>query len=171
MAEKKRPRFDPYGILQTLERHRVSYIVIGGFARVLQGTEELTRGIDIVPSTRSENLRRLATALQELDAQRSDARRLDLTEAAIAAQPIVELLTEHGELKVVPTPAGTRGYDDLRRAANREPLGRGIRPPVASIGDLARMASAHDRERSLEQVRQLRRLTALERSRGRTIER
>ena len=85
--------------------------------------------------------------------------------------PVIELTTDRGEMKVVPTPEGTRGYDDLRRAANREPLGRGVRPSVASVGDLARMASAYDRERYLAQIMQLRRLTALERSRSRGIER
>jgi hypothetical protein len=39
---------------------------------VIQGSEELTRGIDIVPSTRPENLRRLEEALGELNAQRDD---------------------------------------------------------------------------------------------------
>jgi hypothetical protein len=42
---------------------------------------------------------------------------------------------------------------------------------VASIGDLARMASASDRDRFSDQITQLRRLTALERGRTRTIER
>ena len=84
---------------------------------------------------------------------------------------MLELTTDYGELKVVPTPTGTRGYDDLRRAARREPLGRGVRPEVASIGDLARMSTALGTERDLELVRQLRRLTALERGRGRAIER
>ena len=51
-----RPRFDPYGVLQALDRQRVKYVVVGGFARVLQGTEEITRGIDIVPSARADNL-------------------------------------------------------------------------------------------------------------------
>jgi len=170
MAEKQ-AKFDPYGILKALDRHRVNYIVIGAFARVLQGTEELTRGIDIVPSTRPDNLGRLDAALEELGARRTDRRRIDLTEAAIASEPPIQLITDHGELKIVPTPAGTRGYDDLRRAANREPLGQGVRPSVASIGDLARMASAYDRERYLGQVRQLRRLTALEHTRSRVIER
>ena len=168
---EKRPRLDPYGIFRALDRHRVQYVLIGGFARVLQGTEEITRGVDIVPSTRGDNLRRLEAALGEIGAERTDGGELGLAEADGAHQPVVELITDHGEVKVVPTPEGTRGYDDLRRAANREPLGRGVRPPVASIGDLARMASAHDRERYLDQVRQLRRLTALERTRSRVIER
>lgn len=165
------PRFDPYGVLQALDRHRVSYIVIGGFARVIQGTEEITRGVDIVPSTRAENLRRLDAALRELDAQAADGKDLTLDEAAVAEQTVIELMTHHGEVKVVPEPVGTRGYDDLRRAANREPLGRGVRPSVASTGDLARMASALGRESDYAQLRQLRRLTELERGRTRSLER
>jgi hypothetical protein len=158
-------------VLQALDRHRVSYVVIGAFARVLQGTEEVTRGIDIVPSTRGDTLRHLDDALREMNATRPDGREADLSGSGFDDSPVLELSTEFGELKLVATPAGTRGYDDLRRAASREPLGRGVRPAVASIGDLARMASAYDRERYLTQVLQLRRLTALERGRSRAIER
>jgi hypothetical protein len=164
-------KFDPYALLQALDQQRVTYIVIGGFARVLQGTEEITHGLDIVPSTRPENLRRLDAALGVLDATRSDGRALAINEETIAAQPVLELATEHGELKIVPEPMGTRGYDDLRRAATREPLGRGVRPSVASIGDLARMVSALGDEERLPQLMQLRRLVELERVRERVIER
>lgn len=164
-------KFDPYALLQALDQQRVTYIVIGGFARVLQGTEEITRSLDIVPSTRPENLRRLDAALRDLHATRPDGRALAINEDTIAAQPVLELATEHGELKIVPEPMGTRGYDDLRRAATREPLGRGVRPSVASIGDLARMVSALGDEERLPQLMQLRRLVELERARERVIER
>jgi hypothetical protein len=164
-------KFDPYAALQALDRHDVSYIVIGAFARVLQGTEEITRGIDIVPSTREDNLRKLDAALREINASDVEGRLLDLADAVTSTDHVVRVKTDFGEMKIVPTPEGTRGYDDLRRGTNREPLGRGVRPSVASIGDLARMASAYDRERYLPQVMQLRRLTALERGRSRGIER
>jgi hypothetical protein len=170
VAEKP-ARFEPYAVFRALDRHGVQYVLIGGFARVLQGTEELTRGTDIVPSTRGDNLRRLDAALRELGAKHTDGRELDLADARLEDHPVIKLTTEHGEVKVIPTPEGTRGYDDLRRAANREPLGQGVRPAVASVGDLARMASAYDRERYRDQIRQLRRLTALERSRSRVMER
>jgi hypothetical protein len=78
----------------------------------------------------------------------------------------VTLRTDAGELKVVPEPIGTRGYDDLRRAATREPLGQGVRPWVASPGDLARMLGARGRDVDIENLRMLRRLIALERRRG-----
>jgi len=106
-----------------------------------------------------------------MNASELEGRSLDLADVVSGEGRVIHLMTDFGEMKVVPTPEGTRGYDDLRRGASREPLGRGVRPAVASIGDLARMASAYDRERYLPQVMQLRRLTALERGRSRGIER
>jgi hypothetical protein len=167
----ERSKFDPYGLLQALERHRVTFVVIGGFARILQGTEEMTYGLDITPSTRDENLRRLDRALRDVGAKRADGHELSLDPDALASQPVHKLATEYGELKLVPEPAGTRGYDDLRRAANREPLGRGVRPSVASIGDLARMVSSLEDQNRLPQLMQLRRLVELERSPDRVLQR
>jgi hypothetical protein len=168
---EQQPKWDPYAQLEALDQRRVTYIVIGGFARVLQGTEELTRGLDIVPSTRPENLRRLDAALHDLGARDIDGREFTMDEETIAAQPVLELETHHGELKIIPEPTGTRGYDDLRRGANREPLGRGLRPSVASIGDLARMVSALGDEERIPELMQLRRLVELELRRERVIER
>lgn len=170
MAET-RARFDPYALLQALDRHRVTYVLIGGFARILQGTEEMTHGLDLTPSLREQNLERLERALREVDAMRADGRELSLNPQTLAGEPVQELETRHGKLKLVPEPPGTRGYDDLRRAATREPIGRGVRPSVASVGDLARMLSALQDEERLPQLMQLRRITELERGRTRGIER
>jgi hypothetical protein len=162
-------RFDPYAVLKALDRHRVDYVVIGAFARVIHGAEELTRGIDVVPSTRPDNLRRLKEALGELHAARVDGQELQFD--AEPLDPVVELRSDAGELKIVPEPLGTRGYDDLRRAASREPLGQGVRPRVASTGDLARMLGVRGEEADLARLRMLRRLIALERGRGLSRER
>ena len=172
MSAQQKP-FDPYAILAALDRQRVSYILIGGFARVIQGTEELTRGVDLVPSLRAGNLRRLTIALEALGAERLDRKKLLVEETTIRQEPLLELRSAAGELKILPEPAGTRGYDDLRRAASREPIGQGLRPSVASIGDLARMLAALDRERDLPQLQQLRHLREIEhvRSRGLSLER
>jgi hypothetical protein len=166
-----RARFDPYALLQALDRQRVTYVLIGGFARIVQGTEEMTYGLDLTPSLREQNLQRLERTLREVDAKRADGRALVIDQDTLAAGPVHELETRYGELKLVPEPAGTRGYDDLRRAASREPLGRGVRPSVASIGDLARMLSALQDQERIPQLMQLRRLTELERARTRGIER
>jgi hypothetical protein len=165
--------FDPYEILTALQARGVSFVVIGAFARVIHGTGELTNGIDVTPSMREENLSRLAKALGDLDARRRDGKKLALTQLG---DQVVELETRAGELKVVTEPTGSRGYDDLRRHAEREPLGRGVRPQVASAGDLARMLGALEREQEIPTLLRLRRLIELEReltvelTRGRDIE-
>jgi hypothetical protein len=163
--------FDPYALLQALERQRVTYIV-GGLGRVLHGSDELTDGLDIVPSLREENLRRLGLALDELNARRPDGLPL-VFERDLSRQPVLELQTDQGVLKIVPEPAGTRGYDDLRRRAVREPLGHGLRPSVASVDDHARMLAALDREQDRVPHQTIQRLIELERElhRGLYVER
>jgi hypothetical protein len=170
VSAKPQP-FDPYALLTALERRRVTYVLIGGFARIIQGTEEITHGLDLVPSLRAENLRRLGLALDDLDARLPNGKRPEL-DRDLPMRGVLELQTDAGEVKIVPEPAGTRGgYDDLRRVASREPIGRGLRPRVASLADLARMLAALGREQDLPPLQQLRTLAELERSLIRGIER
>jgi hypothetical protein len=170
MARAREDVFDPIEILRALDRRRVAYIVIGALGRVIQGSDEVTDGIDIVPSTREENLRKLGLALEDLNARRADGKPLAL-ENSVGEEPVLELETDAGELKVVPEPAGTRGYDDLRRDASREPLGSGLRPSVASLGDAARMLAALAREQDLARLQTLRRVIELARQLGLGLER
>ena len=76
--------FDPYALMEALEHQRVTYIVVGGLGRVIHGSDELTDGLDIVPSLREENLRRLGLALDR--AQRPPFRR-QRTGAGVATWP------------------------------------------------------------------------------------
>jgi hypothetical protein len=121
----------------------------------------VTDGVDIVPSTREENPQRLGLALEALNARRPDGKRLTL-DRDLTRQPVLELETAAGEVKVVPEPAGTGGFDDLRRDASREPLGHGLRPRVASLGDHARMLAALGREQDRELLPMIRRAIELQ---------
>ena len=151
-------RFDPYLILSALERNRVSYVVIGSFARVVQGTGEVTHGLDITPSLRRENISRVNRALAELDARTADGQPASLA-GELAA--VTAMRTRGGRVTVVPLPDGTRGYDDLRRHATHEAIGRGLRAQIASAGDLARMLGALDRPGDQDKLLRLRRMVEL----------
>jgi hypothetical protein len=163
------PSFDPYALLAALDRERCGYVVIGGFARVVHGSGEVTDGLDIVPSLREESLRRLGRALDELDASEPA-----LAERLASREPVT-VQTRAGELRIVPEPWGTRGYDDLRIRAPRENLGRGVRPAIASVVDCVRMLDASEREADADRLLRMRRMMELERQlvprRGLTIER
>jgi hypothetical protein len=169
MAE---PGFDPRAILTALERENVAYVLIGGLARILRGADETTNGIDISPSLRASNLPRLQRALEHLDATPATGKRRALDLAQLDQQPVVPLKTPAGPLQLVAQPAGTRnGYDDLRRGATGEHIGHGLRPTVASIADLARMAAALGRDQDLRRLGELRRIMELEVGLHRHLER
>ena len=159
-------RFDPYRILEPLERHRVLYVVIGGVARVLQGADEVTRDVDVTPRTNDDNLIRLDRALGDLEFR--DEQGLDLLITHIDTDPdlVIRGFTHSGRLNLVGFPTGTRGYDDVRRKAERLHIGEGLRPRVASPGDLVRMLEALNRATDLDRVQQLRRVVELDRGRG-----
>jgi transcriptional regulator with XRE-family HTH domain len=154
------PTFDPYAILAALERRRVEYVVVGGFARIAQGTEETTEKIEIVPSTHGDNPQRLKLALEDLEAvELAEGRR------RTGSVPAGVFPTSKGRVEVATEPAGTRGgYDDLRRSATREPIGRGLRIPISSIADLARLIAALGPDRDVPTLIDLRRLQSLTRS-------
>jgi hypothetical protein len=160
---KQREQFDPRAILAALEHNGVDYVLIGGLAQVIRGADITTASVDICPRFGAGNLDRLAAAADELAATKSDGGVVQLTEATVGEEPIISLSTGAGSLRIVGSPAGTpQGYLDLRRVATKEHLGHGVQPMVASVGDLARMASAFHRDRDLERLAQLRRIIELE---------
>lgn len=152
--------FDPYVLLEALERHRVGYIIVGALGRVLHGSDEVTDGVDICPSTSPENLRRLGLALEDLNARSEDGKPA-LVERDLVGRPVLQLNTVAGELKIVPEPAGTRGHDDLRRRAERQPIGHGLRPAVASLDDHARMLAVLSRDQDREPLQTIQRVIEL----------
>jgi hypothetical protein len=106
-------------------------------------------------------------------------RRSHITPEALGASERTRVNTAAGMLTVVAEPWGTRGYDDIRIRGNRENLGRGLRPQIASTVDLVRMLEASNRTQDVDRLHRLQRMLELERqlvrerrlSRGLDIER
>lgn len=161
-------QFDPVPLLAVLERHRVEYIVVGGYAAAIYGATRPTEDIDIAPATTDENLARLAAALAELGARiRTDAAPEGLPFSAsgesLRGLPMLNLRPVHGDLDLTFTPAGTSGFDDLRRSATLRSVGR-FRVRVAALEDVIRSKEAAGRRKDQEALPELYRLA------GRTAE-
>ena len=62
------PDYDPVAISETLNRHGVAYVVIGGFAATAWGNLLPTVDVDVTPESSSENLERLPAVLSDIDA-------------------------------------------------------------------------------------------------------
>jgi hypothetical protein len=140
--------FDPAETLRVLERHDVRYVVIGAIAAIAAGAPLVTRGLDIAPKRDAENLVRLARALDELDAP--------VEPEMLTSANIWTLTTQTGQLGVVFEPAGTRGFEDLRRDATQVELAPGVTVLVASLADVIRSKEATARTKDLGQLPLLR---------------
>lgn len=166
MAEAR--LFDPEAILRILERHRVEYVLIGGLAASLHGSPFVTTYVDIAPARERANLERLAAALSELDARiraegELDGIPFDRSAQMLSNVSILNLTTRHGDLDLSFLPAGTRGYEDLRRQALEIEI-RKTRVIVASLADVIRSKEAAGRDKDRLVLPTLRRL--LERLEG-----
>jgi hypothetical protein len=145
----EQPLFDPKAILEVLQKHDVVFVVVGVMAAVAQGSPVPTRDLDVTPSTDAENYERLAAALRHLDAKLRlpDGTGIEFPIDAnyLAGNSAWTLLTRSGVLHLVFIPAGTRGFDDLRRHAVELDLGLAKPVLVASLIDVIRMKEAAGR--------------------------
>jgi hypothetical protein len=154
--------FDPIGLIGVLIRHEVDFIVIGGLAGTLHGSPLVTGDLDVCPSTKTGNKVRLARALVELDAKEYDVRKdiwigRDWSSEMLEVDTTWILTTLLGRLDLLFQPAGTSGYEDLKRRQAFFSLGdHGI--AAASVEDLIRMKEAAGRPRDVAAVPILRKL-------------
>lgn len=161
------PPFDPLAVLATLARHEVRYVLAGGLAATLHGSQFLITEIEITPERSAQNMRRLAAALADMGAphptsggigQLGDAAPVTDAQSTAAVRRIT---TNFGVVDIVFEPAGTNGFEDLRVSATTVEL-RDTRVPVASLADIVRSkeasSSATDRA-IIESLRRLQRIS------------
>lgn len=158
------PQFDPTEILRVLNEHDVDFVIVGGLAAALHGSDVATFDLDITPLTTHANLERLSAALRELSAAlrvpgEPEGVAFDPDPALLETMSILNLVTRAGDLDVIARPAGSSGYVDLRQDAARITIdGESIL--IASLSDVIRSKEAADREKDRIVLPRLRRLLA-----------
>lgn len=141
--------FDPRPILETLVRHRVDFVLIGGLAGVALGSAYQTSDVDIAYERSVANLERLASALVELGATPRGAPKnlpFQLNARTLAAGANFTFETRYGSLDILAEPAGAPPYEKLRDAAEKLDV-RGFVLAVSSIDHLIAMKEAAGRNR------------------------
>ena len=157
---------DPRRIFETLARHGVDYVVIGGVAVIAHGHTRNTRDVDLMAAGDAANLTRLAAALRELDARLSgvDAHLLEIDvhdPAVLANGANFTLETDAGGLDLFSDVPGAAPYAELRERALVVDLD-GVAIRIAGRDDLIRMKAAAGRPQDLGDIAAL---TALDRAR------
>lgn len=150
-------------ILEALLRHRVEFILIGGFAAIMQGSPFPTNDIDITPKNDRENFGRLSAALVELEAkiraENTDPLHFRHDADSLAAVSVWNLTTKFGDLDISQVPSGTTGYDDLKRDAVTIRI-HSLDVVTASLADIVRSKDAAGRNKDRRVLPVLRDLVA-----------
>lgn len=155
-------------IIETLERHGVRYVVIGGAAAQAHGWPEPTDDIDVTPERSEANLAHLADALRELGAGfRVDPDRYPdgfkppdgFDARTFRSQVSVALTSSHGDFDIVLIPDGTNGYEEIVHAATQETLpGTQIVVAVASAETIIHSKATANRPKDRAVLDRMRRL-------------
>ncbi len=157
-------------LIETLDRHRVLYLLVGGVAALAHGAERLTKDLDCVAQRTRANLDHLAAAMRELNAR---LRVEGLTDEEAAALPLVvdgarlaqmeisTWRTDAGDMDVladIPDRAGRHlSYEELA-SRSAELRFHGVVVRVADLDDVIASKEWADRPKDREALPELRRL-------------
>lgn len=147
-------KFDPIRILQTLARHKVQFVLIGGQAAIAHGSPSVTFDLDICYQRSPQNFERLASALKERNARLrevEDDLLFILDPKTIEMGDHFTFETDAGSFDCLGTLSGVNGYEELATAASPVDFD-GLRVLVASLDDLIRMKRAAGRPKDLIEV-------------------
>lgn len=158
-------------VIECLDRHRVTYVVIGGVAAMLQDVPiQETLDVDVVPERETRNLKALAEALKEMEARLRvpgdpDGVEIPLDERTFRDISTLTFITRFGPFDILFEPSGAPGYAELEeRALNLHRFG--VEIAVASLEDLVAMKRTTGREKDAEHLSVLLRHIALQRPEG-----
>jgi hypothetical protein len=133
--------FDPIRVLDVLNSHGVRFVLIGGFAGRLWGSNLITGDLEICYARDGKNHAALAAALRDLGACLPDAATkfpLLLDAKTLESGDDLVFETRAGILQCLATPPGSGGFLDLIRGATEMTVdSTPIR--VAALEDLIRM--------------------------------
>jgi hypothetical protein len=146
--------FDPIPIFQILSRHHVRFVLIGGFAGRLWGSNTITNDLDICYARDRPNVEALAAALRELGATLRGAPKevpFLLDAQTLQRSDHFTFETRFGDLDCLGTPAGSKGFQDLVDGS-AEMLVDSVRVLVAGLQDLIRLKRTAGRPKDLVEV-------------------
>jgi predicted nucleotidyltransferase len=134
-------------LLDTLQRHGVDFVVIGGVAGLAQGSSYPTYDLDVAYGRDPANLSRLVDALAEIGVTLRGAApdlpfQLDAQTLDNGANFTFD--TEFGSFDVLADIAGIKSYDELRAASTLKRIA-GVEVRIASLDDLISMKRAANR--------------------------
>ncbi len=149
MAKTPKPNF--IATLQTLVRHNVDFIIVGGVAAAIQGATISTFDLDLVHSRNPENITRLLEALDELEAHYRipGAESLKPTRSHLESEGHQLLMTRFGQLDLLGIIGSGTGYAELLPDSIEENVA-GIKLRILKLAAVIRTKeqTGHDKDKA-----------------------
>jgi hypothetical protein len=159
-------------LVETLGRHGVAYLLVGGVAAMAYGAARPTVDLDCLAQRSTENLSRLALAMRELNArlrvggltdEEATALRVPLDADGLGRMIISTWRTDAGDFDVlsdIPARDGRRvPYDELASRSEVHAV-HGIEIRVAALADIIASKEFADRPKDHEALPELREIAA-----------
>jgi hypothetical protein len=168
----EQPPLDIDRLVETLNRHGVEYLLVGGVAAIAYGAARPTVDLDCLAQRSTENLSRLALAMRELNARlrvggltdkEAAALRVPLDADSLGRMAISTWRTDAGDFDVLtdlPARDGRRiGYGELASRSEIRSV-HGIDVRVAALEDIIASKEFADRPKDHDALPELREIVA-----------
>ena len=159
------PELSYLGVLPTLVRHNVDFIIVGGIAAVLNGAPIITRDLGVVHSRTPENVSRVLSALQDLKAYYRFRPEHRPTASHLSSPGRQLLATRFGSVDFLGTACRDGSYEQLLPHSTEMEVGENLTVKVLNLEKLIAIKEEIGGEKDLPFLPQLRR-TLIERNRA-----
>jgi hypothetical protein len=156
----EKPSVDYVAILETLIRHGVDFIIVGGVCAVLHGAPLATFDLDVVHSREPSNLDRLTNALGELDAHYRVPGRHEMkpSPSHLASEGHQLLMTRFGPLDLLGMIGKGRDYNQLLQETVEMQIGPALNVRVSTLESLVKTKEETGQEKDRAALPVLRRV-------------
>jgi len=151
---------NPEAVITALNTHKVNYVVVGGFAAVLQGARYITQDVDFCYARDEENLNNLLQALSSFNPVIRPNPSIAFDLSALQNNSNFTLDTDAGEIDLLGYIDGLGDYTEVVKRAEEFEV-RGQTCQVLSLEGLITSKSALNRRKDLQLLEELKSLDAL----------
>jgi hypothetical protein len=148
-----KPKPDFLNILKSLAEYEVDFIVVGGICAVLHGAPISTFDLDVVHSRSPENIARLMSALESLEAyyRGQGSRILKPKEHNLSSPGHQLLMTRSGPLDLLGIVGKGLGYEELIESTVELSLSKGLKVRILNLETLIRTKeeTARDKDKAV----------------------